>query len=526
MAESMTTGRASGARLKRLWETVRNRDGMRPNRSDNPDLADLFDLDRVDYQVVANVAFDMVRISLTADSEVDACSEHWDTPILHKSLRSALLTDPLLERVLSTARGELLRRVTEGNQLRSHEQRLMVSIACQSFNNEYVWAESSSEKALVAELAMRIRAASVPPAPGTVVDLLTYAMYRPVWDLTLTDSEALSATFRLWPDSEALMRRIRARDEESRICDGLETFGMSLHDDVSLQVHAQYEESPYPQWFGITVGKQESLFGSLARRFPMIGQSTVDRRLDVLVAGCGTGKHPIALAARFSDANVVAIDVSRASLAVSSRMATELGVSNIRFLQGDLRCVDQLDVQFDVIEAIGVLHHLSDPSAGLRALSSVLKPNGHMKVGVYSTRARRDLRSLQRRSADMVSAEGEEGFRRLRQEVLWCATDENAWLLRSRDFFYSSGCRDLLRHAHEVSFTPAELKGWLGACGLKFLGYVGIDHDTAERYRERFPEDSEMLDLDCWEAFELDHPHTFRSLQVFWLQPGSNGGES
>src|ERR1700729_3266993 len=39
--------------------------------------------------------------------------------------------------------------------------------------------------------------------------------------------------------------------------------------------------------------------------------------------------------------------------------------------------------EFDYIDCTGVLHHLPDPAAGMRALASVLEPDGGMGVMLY-----------------------------------------------------------------------------------------------------------------------------------------------
>ena len=47
--------------------------------------------------------------------------------------------------------------------------------------------------------------------------------------------------------------------------------------------------------------------------------------------------------------------------------------------------------EFDLIECGGVLHHMNNPSQGLKALVSVLKNNGFLKLGLYSELARQDI---------------------------------------------------------------------------------------------------------------------------------------
>jgi len=57
--------------------------------------------------------------------------------------------------------------------------------------------------------------------------------------------------------------------------------------------------------------------------------------------------------------------------------------------------VGELDCAFDRIVCTGVLHHLPDPAAGLRALRSVLEPNGAMNLMVYAAYGRAGIYMLQ-----------------------------------------------------------------------------------------------------------------------------------
>ena len=63
----------------------------------------------------------------------------------------------------------------------------------------------------------------------------------------------------------------------------------------------------------------------------------------ILVAGCGTGQHSIGTASRFKDSNVLAIDLSRRSLAYAKRKTLELGVNNIEYMQADILDLEKLE---------------------------------------------------------------------------------------------------------------------------------------------------------------------------------------
>ena len=92
--------------------------------------------------------------------------------------------------------------------------------------------------------------------------------------------------------------------------------------------------------------------------------------LDILIAGCGTGKNSIDAAMLFPHARVLAIDISLASLAYAKRKTREAGLKNIDYGQADILKLGTLGRIFDRIEVGGVLHHLADPEAGWRVLVS------------------------------------------------------------------------------------------------------------------------------------------------------------
>ena len=101
-----------------------------------------------------------------------------------------------------------------------------------------------------------------------------------------------------------------------------------------------------------------------------------DSAPQVLVAGCGTGSHAIIAAHRFRGARVLAVDLSLSSLTYAKRKTRELGVTNIDYAQADILRLGGIARSFDVIESVGVLHHLDDPFAGWRILLSLLRPGG------------------------------------------------------------------------------------------------------------------------------------------------------
>ena len=220
-------------------------------------------------------------------------------------------------------------------------------------------------------------------------------------------------------------------------------------------------------------------------------------------------------------ARVLAVDLSRASLAFAARKAGELGAEAISFLHGDLLDLDRLDRTFDVIECVGVLHHTEDPERGLGTLAGLLRPKGLMKIGLYSETARSTHRAAQRLVRDRGDPGTAEGIRAARQHLLSLPAEHAARPLAERADFYSlSGCRDLMFHVHERRFTLPEIATMLERAGLALIGFEFADSWVPARYRQRFPDDPTATSFENWHRYERDNPATFASMYAFWVRRG------
>ena len=72
-------------------------------------------------------------------------------------------------------------------------------------------------------------------------------------------------------------------------------------------------------------------------------------------------------------------------------------------------------------------------------------------------------------------------------------------------------------HVQEHRLTIAQIKEFLDAQKLAFIGFE-LDASTLQNYGARYRNDPSMSDLECWDAFEHDHPDTFGGMYQFWCQ--------
>jgi SAM-dependent methyltransferase len=448
----------------------------------------------------------------------------WETiaenQLLHALMETAIVSDIEFERFLTVMRSALVPRASisiASVPEKAHMLNLRCALAQQCFINEYVFASTDDEISAVALLRDQIISAMAAGTPIAPTDLVAVASFHPLHSLP----GAARLLDRTWPQNvdKVLTQQVREPEEEAMLGASVSSV-TAIRDSVSLAVQDQYEQNPYPRWVKSRPGDYYSLRidQHLRNTFPAaVFQSTHKEHLDILVAGCGTGQYAIESATRFSSSHVLAIDLSRASLAYAIRKAREAGVGNIEFRQADILELGSLGQTFDIIDASGVLHHLNDPLAGWRLLLSLMRPGGYMEVGLYSEIARAEVVEarafIQERGYDATPP----GIRSAREAI---ARDERAAFKRVRnrgDFFSMSSCRDLLFHVQEHRFTIPQISAFLAESGLNFIGFE-VDAATVGRYRARFPADPAMTELKSWEAFEIENPETFIRMYQFWVQ--------
>ena len=158
------------------------------------------------------------------------------------------------------------------------------------------------------------------------------------------------------------------------------------------------------------------------------------------------------------DCNVLALDLSLSSLTYALRKTRELGVRNIEYIQGDILELKNFGMckDFDVIESVGVLHHMDDPLSGWKALVDILRIGGLMKIGLYSNVARQHIIEARGQIARKKYTGSSDDIRRYRGEILNADRQSDSEIIKvldSSDFYSLSACRDLLFHVQEHQFT-------------------------------------------------------------------------
>ncbi len=198
----------------------------------------------------------------------------------------------------------------------------------------------------------------------------------------------------------------------------------------------------------------------------------------ILDAGCGTGVSTDYLCHLNPGAEILAVDISAGALDVArERLRRSGGSDQVLSLRQEQRSL--LDLQeegrFDYINSVGVLHHLRDPLAGLKALGQRLAPQGLLHLFLYADAGRWEIHRTQQALELLEAGTGADGLRlgrelfsdlpetnRLRR------THEQRWAL---DTQADANFADMYLHPQETSYDLEGLMALIQSSGLFFAGF-------------------------------------------------------
>ncbi|MEZ4424300.1 MAG: tetratricopeptide repeat protein [Gemmatimonadota bacterium] len=468
-------------------------------------------------------------LAATGDStSLDALLDRPETwsalsrPVLLHALCAVVLPDLGMERLLRAVRRRLLAAVAAGrmDDPALAEPALLEAIARQAFLNGYVWTHEADEVAAVEQLVARMAGRALGSDPADVPSILALAAYVP-----LLEWERAEEVYALAQEGAhagvigVVVQQILEPLQEEELRDTLPVFA-APEDAVSQQVRAMYEESPYPRWTRYGHRRARPLHAVLTELFPgrEFASAAALQRPRVLVAGCGTGLHLIEVAQRYADAHVTGIDLSLSSLAFAARKLRESGLERVDLMQADILALHRWEETFDLIESVGVLHHMADPIAGWRALTGRLRPGGFMRIGLYSELARASVVAARELIAREGFPDDADGIRAARHALMRTLGDEHAQLFRWRDFYSLQEVRDLVFHVQEHRFTIPQIQDALRTLGLEFVGFDLRGPALLNGFRERFPEPGSESDLAAWAVYEAENPGAFAAMYQFWVR--------
>jgi len=433
-------------------------------------------------------------------------------PLLLTLMSVCPIIDRKLEACLADIRSLLLLSISQLN-ASSLVLRFQSALALQCFTNEYIYEQTDAEINALRSLEISLKkmlANGEQPSPQAILCFASYkALYKQDWSEKLSFNTTIDAVFVrqvLEPRKEAIMKSDFIALKE-------------ITNKVSLKVREQYEENPYPRWVNLCLALNPTPLSNIIYDiYPkLLDEILVDFDApNILIAGCGTGRHSIEAAARYKGCQILATDLSLSSLGYATRKTNELCIKNIEYKQADILDSGNLDRRFDVVESVGVLHHMDDPMAGWRALADCLKTGGFMRIGLYSELARQSIVEMREEIRQSGIGLSDAEIKLFRIGMFNTDKECHKSILNSPDLYSMSALKDLLFHVQEHRFTIPQIQESLNQLGLKFCGFE--DRGIVNSFKLINTDIDAPYDLDKWNEYEQANPSTFSGMYQFWCQ--------
>lgn len=422
---------------------------------------------------------------------------------LIEGLRHLVVPSADFEREMTFLRRKFLADLVNSNAeaLPNSALTFLCALAEYCWHTEYALCVSDLEQRQVNQVMKALRSEKREPRQ-MISAVAILACYQSLGTFEGIETALEMALAKGGEDVESLLQsQIIDLQEEVRI-------GSEMHmledilDETSIGVRGQYEENPYPRW---------RVTDMASKPFPC--------DINILVAGCGTGKQSASLASLYPHAKIINVDLSLASLSYAARKAKELALDNLSFIQADILSLEKLNQKFDLIYCTGVIHHMNEPKAGLAVLKKLLAPKGRMVLSLYSEMGRSDIVKVHRYIESKAKSypANELGIRKFRERVLKGVDEKLMSCLQRLDFYRMSTCRDMYFHVQEHRFTLPQIEAMLTDHDMAFLDFYKYDQRVLRSFQSRFIEENARFDLKKWDRFERENPSVFANMYSMWI---------
>ncbi|MEA5468871.1 class I SAM-dependent methyltransferase [Spirulina sp. 06S082] len=256
------------------------------------------------------------------------------------------------------------------------------------------------------------------------------------------------------------------------------------------------------------------------------GQKPPRQDIRILDAGCGTGVGTEYLAHLNSQAEVVAVDLSSGALNIAQKRCKGSGVDRVEFHHLSLYDVAQISGEFDLINCVGVLHHLPDPVRGIQALAKKLAPGGLFHIFVYAELGRWEIALMQEAIALLQGEKrgdysdgvkvGRDVFSSLPEDNPLVQREKTRWSMENHK---DESFADMYVHPQEVDYNINTLFELIDASGLEFIGFSNPQFWQLERLLGKSPDlmarASQLGERDRYRLIELLDPKNITHYEFF-----------
>lgn len=360
--------------------------------------------------------------------------------LLILALEKTLMPDPAVEELVTLLRRAVIAEVAQTVELRDELQPLALALAVYADRTGYALTAEDDEERLVSAVNDSVCAQLTmgEEQDGMIGSLIISAMYGAMfhqkfavqlgrWNLVdwpVALQTVMAASYYNRASEEAIKQNFEEKAEE-------------------LCLEKTDVPQAWPNWSKLAYRSESSLKAMMASELGMNTEQLPDT-LRIMVCGAQSGQRAMELAHYLKDVEVIAVDESLANIAKATRLAGEMGITNIVFWPWSIaqRFVAD-DHKVHWIE-IGRLPSAKMTGVSLAALVSSATGNGavvHMHTAVNEqTDGDQQIRRL---IAQHNLKPTRTALRQLRKMVLTNRQDP-IWqsLVAETDFYGLGGCRD------------------------------------------------------------------------------------
>ena len=307
---------------------------------------------------------------------------------------------------------------------------------------------------------------------------------------------------------------------------------METHKDISTAVARLYDTYPFPPEPLLDTpppGYNWRLNWLAAYNF-CTARKPQKQHIRILDAGCGTGVGTEYLVHLNPQAEVVGVDLSAGALEVARERCRRSKANRVEFHHLSLYDVEQLNSEFDLINCVGVLHHLPDPIRGIQSLAAKLAPGGLMHVFVYGELGRWEIKLMQQ-AISLLQGDRRGDYRdgvQVGRQIFAALPENNRIVKREKERWSMENQRDenfadMYVHPQEIDYNIDTLFELIDASGLDFLGFSNPKNWQLERLLPKVPQLMEraqgLSKIQRYRLIELLDPEVVTHYEFFLGRP-------
>ena len=208
---------------------------------------------------------------------------------------------------------------------------------------------------------------------------------------------------------------------------------------------------------------------------------------------------------------MVGVDISQPSLDHQQYLKDKHGLWNLDLRLLPIEELPTLGMDFDLIVSTGVLHHMADPAAGMKALAACLRPNGAIGVMLYAKYGRLGVEMMESVFRDFGLRQDDSSVRIVKETISLLPADHPArsYLKISNDAQYDAVLVDTFLHGRARSYSVDDCLDLVSSAGLEFQGWLlkapYYHHDLLTAAPEFYPVLSALPERKIWSVMERIH---------------------